>query len=120
MPKFPIAMTYGDAAAVPLPDLVPLRMPTSVTSLYGTTMPTAVKESVMTFMHRKAHMEAIPLTAQGSNDEEDSEPIVDRLEGSLDVRSGPHGFGGHHGDILRSTDRESCTPQSSKEAFEPA
>lgn len=40
MPRFFMAMTYGDAAAVPPPLLFPLRIATSVGSLYGMTMPT--------------------------------------------------------------------------------
>lgn len=39
---FFIAITYGEAAAVPPPDPLPIRMSVSVLSLDGSTMPTAM------------------------------------------------------------------------------
>ena len=96
IPRFFIAITYGDAAAVPLPPLLPARMSTRV------------------FVIVRYHNTA----AKGSNDEEDAESPVDGLEGCFDVDARTFGFSGHHGHVFGPDDRERGGPKTGQETFE--
>ena len=52
--------------------------------------------------------------------EEDGETPVDRLEGCFDVDARAFGLAGDHGEVFGAGDAETCTPESSAEAFELA
>lgn len=55
---------------------------------------------------------------QGADNEEDTEAVVDGLEGGFDVDAGALRFGGDHGDVLGADDGEAGRPERGQEAFE--
>lgn len=57
---------------------------------------------------------------QRSDNEEEAESVVDRLESSLDVDAGSLSLGGNHGDVFGTDNGEASAPESCAKPFEAA